>query len=64
MKPTTNNPQLKEMFRIKQVHMDEIKRIERHTQMLRYVIAGCVGASITLAAVIVHMMVKGPSWTW
>ena len=64
MKPTTTDPQLKAMFHIKQIHMDEIARIKRQTRILEYIIAGCVGASITLISVIIHVMVTGPSWTW
>ena len=54
----------KEMFNVKQIHMDYIKKQRRQIRHLEYFIAGCVGASIALLGVIVHMMVAGPSWTW
>jgi hypothetical protein len=41
-----------------------INRLRRHNFLLEMFIAGCVGASIALTFVIVHMMVVGSAWTW
>ena len=42
----------------------DIKRTRKHIWYCELIIAACVGASITLAGVIIHMMVTGPAWTW
>ena len=55
---------MKEMFNVKQIHMDHIEKQQRQIRHLEWFIAGCVGASIALLGVIIHMMVSGPSWTW
>jgi hypothetical protein len=41
-----------------------INRIQRHNDVLGYVIAGLLGASAALTFVIAHMMITGPAWTW
>lgn len=38
--------------------------ITKQIQMLEWLIAGCVGASVTLIMIIAHMMITGPAWTW
>ena len=42
----------------------EINRLQRHNNILNYVIAGLIGASVALMFVIGHMMITGPAWTW
>ena len=41
-----------------------INRLQQHNNVLNYVIAGLIGASVALMFVIVHMMITGPAWTW
>ena len=41
-----------------------IHRLQRHNDVLGYVIAGLLGASAALIFVIGHMMITGPAWTW
>ena len=41
-----------------------INRLKRHNDILNYVIAGLIGASVALMFVIGHMMITGPAWTW
>jgi len=42
----------------------DIKRTEKHTWYCELIIAACLGASLALAAVVAHMMITGPAWTW
>ena len=41
-----------------------INRLQNHNNILNYVIAGLIGASVALMFVIGHMMITGPAWTW
>ena len=41
-----------------------INRLRRHNDILSYLIAGLLGASVALIFVIAHLMITGPAWTW
>ena len=41
----------------------EINRLQRHNNILNYVIAGLVGASAALTFVIIHQMIV-TEWVW
>ena len=60
-KPTRH---LQELFNVKNIHMQEIKRQQKQIRHLEWIISACVGASIALGFVIVHQMITGPAWTW
>ena len=64
MKETKPTYHLRDMFNVKETHRKEIKRQQKQIQRLEWIISACVGASIALLFVIVHMMVTGPEWTW
>lgn len=40
-----------------------INRLKRHNDILGYVIAGLIGASVTLTFVIIHQMIV-TEWVW
>jgi hypothetical protein len=42
----------------------DIIRTKKHTWYCELIIAACLGASLALAAVVIHMMITGPAWTW
>ena len=39
-------------------------RTEKHVWYCELVIAACIGASLTIIAVVAHQMITGPTWTW
>ena len=49
--------------RREQQQRNELKKIKKQTWYLELFIAACLGASLTLAAIVVHMMLT-TEWTW
>ena len=56
MKETKPTYYLRDLFNVKEIHRKEIKRQQKQIQRLEWIISACVGASITLVCVLIHMI--------